>query len=206
MVDFLRKKEGKRVQIREVVLVYSFKVLANIYFSKDIIDIDQGGRRVFELVRKIMGLFTTLNISDLYPILGSLDLQGLSRKSNECSIRIQELWENLIKERREGRKDAGEDDDLSKGKDFLDALLDGGYSDEQIHIIFLFLPFGSGRRICAGIPMVGKIVPLALAHLIHNFDWSLPNNMLPDELDMDERYGITMMKEQPLELVPKWKK
>jgi cytochrome P450 len=71
---------------------------------------------------------------------------------------------------------------------------------------FEFLPFGSGRRICAGLPMAVKKVQLALANLIHGFDWSLPNNMLPDELDMDEKYGITLMKEQPLKLIPKLRK
>jgi hypothetical protein len=54
--------------------------------------------------------------------------------------------------------------------------------------------------------MAVKKVQLALANLIHGFDWSLPNNMLPDELDMAEKYGITLMKEQPLKLIPKLRK
>ncbi|KAJ6358456.1 hypothetical protein OIU76_000211 [Salix suchowensis] len=245
MIDFLRKKEGERVKIRDIVFGYIFNALANIYLSKDLLNYDQIGecQRVCGLVREMMELHTALNISDMYPILGSLDLQGLSRKCNEGEGRIQELWRGVIKERREGRNDTGDDDNSSKRKDFLDVLLDGQFSDEQISLFlvellaavsdnpdnwedplcfkperllnsdldykgnhFEYLPFGSGRRICAGMPMAVKKVQLAFANLIHSFDWSLPNNMLPDELDMDEKYGITLMKEQPLELIPKWRK
>ncbi|KAH8492445.1 hypothetical protein H0E87_021851 [Populus deltoides] len=189
MIDFLKKKEGEGVKIRDIVFVYTFNALANIYLSKDLVDYDQIGecQRVCGLVREMMELHTTPNISDLYPILGSLDLQGVSRKCNECESRIQELWGSIIKERREGRSDTGDDDNSSKRKDFLDVLLDGEFSDEQISLFFVK-------------------VQLALANLIHGFDWSLPNNMLPDELDMDEKYGITLMKEQPLKLIPKLRK
>ncbi|KAG6754475.1 hypothetical protein POTOM_042514 [Populus tomentosa] len=138
MIDFLKKKEGEGVKIRDIVFVYTFNVLANIYLSKDLIDYDQSGecQRVCELVREMMELHTTLNISDLYPVLGRLDLQGLRRKCNECGSRIQELWGSIIKERREGRNDTG-DDNSRKRKDFLDVLLDGEFSDEQISSFFV---------------------------------------------------------------------
>ncbi|RVW48177.1 Cytochrome P450 76A2 [Vitis vinifera] len=38
---------------------------------------------------------------------------------------------------------------------------------------FEFIPFGSGRRICIGISLANKLLPLALASLLHCFDWSL---------------------------------
>lgn len=67
---------------------------------------------------------------------------------------------------------------------------------------FEFLPFGSGRRICPGLGMSIRKIQLALASLIRNFDWSLPSGMLPTEISMEERYGITLMKAQPLLVVP----
>ncbi|CAI0398939.1 unnamed protein product [Linum tenue] len=67
---------------------------------------------------------------------------------------------------------------------------------------FEFLPFGSGRRICSGLPMAVRKVQLAVATLVHGFDWSLPAGMAAEELEMDERYGVTLMKLNPLVVIP----
>ena len=40
---------------------------------------------------------------------------------------------------------------------------------------FEFIPYSSGRRICPGLPMAVKLIPLVLASWIHFFEWSLPN-------------------------------
>jgi cytochrome P450 len=66
-----------------------------------------------------------------------------------------------------------------------------------------FLPFGAGRRICPGLPMANKLVPLILASLIRCFDWSLPNGEDLAKLDMKDKFGVVLQKEQPLVLVPK---
>ncbi|KAJ8752960.1 hypothetical protein K2173_008695 [Erythroxylum novogranatense] len=65
-----------------------------------------------------------------------------------------------------------------------------------------FLPFGAGRRICPGLPMAAKQVQLILACMIRSFDWSLPNGEDHSKLDMSEKFGVTLQKEQPLLLVP----
>ena len=69
-----------------------------------------------------------------------------------------------------------------------------------------FIPFGAGRRICPGLPMAARLLPLALASLIHFFDWSLPNGTTPDELDMNDKFGVTLQKEQPLLIIPEVRK
>ncbi|KAL6979625.1 hypothetical protein U1Q18_021280 [Sarracenia purpurea var. burkii] len=71
---------------------------------------------------------------------------------------------------------------------------------------FELLPFSAGRRICPGLPMATKIVPLVLATLVHFFDWALPDGDDPDRLDMSEEFAVTLQKKQPLVLVPKVKK
>lgn len=71
---------------------------------------------------------------------------------------------------------------------------------------FEFLPFGAGRRICPGLPMATRHIPLVLAALIHFFDWSLPQGSDPSQLDMNEKFGATLQKEQPLNLIPKARK
>ncbi|XP_031484776.1 cytochrome P450 76T24-like [Nymphaea colorata] len=63
---------------------------------------------------------------------------------------------------------------------------------------FHFIPFGSGRRMCPGIPLAVRTVYLALAALIHSFEWKLPEGMSPEKLDVEEYFGLTMRKAVPL--------
>uniref|UniRef100_A0A1J3J953 Cytochrome P450 76C4 n=1 Tax=Noccaea caerulescens TaxID=107243 RepID=A0A1J3J953_NOCCA len=64
------------------------------------------------------------------------------------------------------------------------------------------LPFGAGRRICPGLPLAMKTVPLMLASLLYSFDWKLPNGAVSEDLDMDESFGITLRKANSLHAVP----
>lgn len=63
-------------------------------------------------------------------------------------------------------------------------------------------PFGGGRRICPGLPLAVKTVNLMLASLLHSFDWKLPKGINPEELDMDETFGLTLHKTNPLHAIP----
>uniref|UniRef100_M4E8T4 Cytochrome P450 n=1 Tax=Brassica campestris TaxID=3711 RepID=M4E8T4_BRACM len=67
---------------------------------------------------------------------------------------------------------------------------------------FEFLPFGSGRRMCPGMPMGMAIVELGLLNLLYFFDWSLPDGMTIDDIDMEEAGTLTIVKKVPLKLVP----
>lgn len=71
---------------------------------------------------------------------------------------------------------------------------------------FELLPFGSGRRKCPGINFAMVIVELALANLLHFFDWSIPDGMKAEDISMEEAIGVTTHKKEALCLVakPKW--
>uniref|UniRef100_A0A0D9XAI8 Cytochrome P450 n=1 Tax=Leersia perrieri TaxID=77586 RepID=A0A0D9XAI8_9ORYZ len=62
-----------------------------------------------------------------------------------------------------------------------------------------YMPFGSGRRICAGIAMAERMAGYSLALLMQAFDWDLPAG---ERLDMEERFAIVMKKARPLVAVP----
>jgi cytochrome P450 len=64
---------------------------------------------------------------------------------------------------------------------------------------FDYFPFGSGRRICAGIAMAERMVGYLLATMVHSFDWRLPEGK---ELDLSEKFGIVMKKAVPLVAIP----
>lgn len=71
---------------------------------------------------------------------------------------------------------------------------------------FELLPFGSGRRMCPGLPLGSLEIEFILASLIHEFDWVLPNNEDPKKLDMNDKFLLTLKKEKPLELIFKRKR
>ncbi|XP_071728953.1 probable (S)-N-methylcoclaurine 3'-hydroxylase isozyme 2 [Rutidosis leptorrhynchoides] len=70
---------------------------------------------------------------------------------------------------------------------------------------FELLPFGTGRRMCPGLPSGIKSVELILASLIREFDWTLPNDADVSMLDMEEKFGVAMKRKNPLKLVIKQK-
>ncbi|KAK6935330.1 Cytochrome P450 [Dillenia turbinata] len=330
LIQYISKTEGKTVNVGEIVFTTVYNALSNIMVSRDFISLEEesaeGGMK--GLVRALMELSATPNISDFYPVLAGLDLQGLHKKSMGLSSKLSDAWKPIIEERRE-RGSAPET------QDFLDVLLNNSFTDAQINQLlrelfaagtdtststiewtmaeliknpesmkrareeltreihqnavkeahlsrlpylqacikealrlhppapfllprralescevmnytipkdaqvfvnvwaigrdpthwndplifkperflnssldykgndFEFLPFGAGRRICPGLPMAAKVVPLVLASLIHFFDWSLPHGNDSKEMDMSEKFGVTLQKAEPLTLIPK---
>ncbi|KAK6160674.1 hypothetical protein DH2020_004055 [Rehmannia glutinosa] len=79
---------------------------------------------------------------------------------------------------------------------FLDSKID--YRGQHFELI----AFGSGRRMCPGLPLAHVMVHLMVASLIHNFDWKLERGMKPEELDLNEMFGLTLHKAVPLKAFP----
>ncbi|MED6150363.1 hypothetical protein PIB30_071569 [Stylosanthes scabra] len=67
---------------------------------------------------------------------------------------------------------------------------------------FELIPFGSGRRICPGLPLASRSLGFMLASLLYHFNWKVANGMNPEDIDMSFSYGLTSHKAQPLLLVP----
>ncbi|XP_020225312.1 flavonoid 3'-monooxygenase [Cajanus cajan] len=63
---------------------------------------------------------------------------------------------------------------------------------------FEVIPFGAGRRMCVGVSLGLKLVQLLVATLAHTFDWELENGNDPKKLNMDEAFGITLQRAEPL--------
>ncbi|KAL5753662.1 hypothetical protein ACOSP7_021882 [Xanthoceras sorbifolium] len=70
---------------------------------------------------------------------------------------------------------------------------------------FQLIPFGSGRRSCAGLQLGLTTVWLVLAQLIHCFDWELPEGALPSELDMTEHFDIVISRAEHLLATPTYR-
>ncbi|TMW89785.1 hypothetical protein EJD97_016624 [Solanum chilense] len=336
LVEFLRSKEGQVVNIGELVFATVLNMLSNVLISKDMVNLEKetedGGIR--NLIRGLVEAVSAPNVSDFYPVLGKLDLQGLRKRARYVMTKIRSNWELILEERRKNKESGS-----SNQHDFLEALLDNGLTNDCIHQLFVelvsagsdtststvewamaeliknvesmkkvqeeleielsesdypkesqllqmsyvqacvketlrlhppapfllphcaietcqvmnhtipkdaqilvnvwaitrdpliwedpemfrpqrflssdmdfkgndfeFLPFGAGRRICPGLPMAAIIIPLVLASLVHFFDWELPHGERPTELDMTEKFGVTLQKKEPLLLIPKPRK
>ncbi|KAL0366230.1 UNVERIFIED_CONTAM: cytochrome [Sesamum radiatum] len=67
---------------------------------------------------------------------------------------------------------------------------------------FELIPFGSGRRICPGMPLAYRVVHVMVASLIHNFDWKLEGGILREEMDMKEKFRFSLQKAVPQKVAP----
>ena len=80
-----------------------------------------------------------------------------------------------------------------KPERFLNSKFDYSGND------FNYFPFGSGRRICAGIAMAERMFLYFLATLLHSFDWRLPEG---ENMDLTEKFGIVLKLKNPLVAIP----
>ncbi|KAL3634165.1 hypothetical protein CASFOL_021219 [Castilleja foliolosa] len=79
---------------------------------------------------------------------------------------------------------------------FLDSEIDFKGQD------FTLLPFGSGRRMCPGLPLADRMLHLMVACLIHNFDWKLEAGVKLEDVDTSEKFGLSLHKAVPLKALP----
>ncbi|KAK8537618.1 hypothetical protein V6N13_096569 [Hibiscus sabdariffa] len=68
---------------------------------------------------------------------------------------------------------------------------------------FEVIPFGAGRRICAGMSLGLRMVQVLTATLVHGFDWELGDGLLAEKLNMEEASGLTLHRAAPLMVLPR---
>ncbi|KAL6641536.1 hypothetical protein ACP70R_019717 [Stipagrostis hirtigluma subsp. patula] len=68
---------------------------------------------------------------------------------------------------------------------------------------FAYRPFGAGRRVCPGMDLAARFVPLVLASILHKIDWKLPaGGMASKYVDLRDRYSMVLELATPLRAVP----
>ncbi|KAK3039262.1 hypothetical protein RJ639_027966, partial [Escallonia herrerae] len=129
LMHFLISKEGETIKIREIVYTAAFNMLSNMLFSMDFEDFE--GKGIGEGMRqyqtKYIQTAAVPQLSDLFPILGTWDYQGMYSKLMPIFYQICAAWSDIVKERRKTNMD------VSRRRDFLDALIEKGFIDEQIN-------------------------------------------------------------------------
>ncbi|KAG5530768.1 hypothetical protein RHGRI_025667 [Rhododendron griersonianum] len=66
---------------------------------------------------------------------------------------------------------------------------------------FELLPFGSGRRMCPGYRLGLMLIHSTLANLLHGFSWKLPDNVKPEDVEMEEEFGLNTHRKIPIVVV-----
>ncbi|XP_071732310.1 cytochrome P450 76T24-like [Rutidosis leptorrhynchoides] len=67
---------------------------------------------------------------------------------------------------------------------------------------FELIPFGSGRRMCPGLNIANRMLHVMLGTLIYKFNWKLEGNMRAEDMNMDDKFGLTCPRSEPLIAVP----
>ncbi|KAI9111004.1 hypothetical protein K1719_017879 [Acacia pycnantha] len=76
-------------------------------------------------------------------------------------------------------------------------FLDGQYDYKGND--FNYLPFGSGRRICAGMAFAERTFLYCVATMMHSFEWKVPQGQ---KLDISEKFGVALKMKMPLVAIP----
>ncbi|CAL1357950.1 unnamed protein product [Linum trigynum] len=67
---------------------------------------------------------------------------------------------------------------------------------------FVYIPFGSGRRMCVGVNLATRLLKYVLASLLHSFDWKLPAGEGGSTVDVSDEFTLIIKKKKPLTIVP----
>ena len=78
-------------------------------------------------------------------------------------------------------------------------LTEKGKRVEPMGSHFELIPFGAGRRMCAGARMGVALVHHMLGTLVHAFDWEMPEGVAA--MDMEEEFGLALQKKVPLRAI-----
>ncbi|KAI4990197.1 hypothetical protein ZWY2020_038560 [Hordeum vulgare] len=107
---------GEAVDVGRVVFSGVLNLVSNVLFSEDVADMSSDRAQELEvLIRGMVEEFTKPNLSDLFPVLSALDLQGRRRRTTQYLRRFNDFFSPIIGRR---MKYEGERKD-----DFLDVLL-----------------------------------------------------------------------------------
>uniref|UniRef100_A0A0D9XHU9 Cytochrome P450 n=1 Tax=Leersia perrieri TaxID=77586 RepID=A0A0D9XHU9_9ORYZ len=125
-------REGEAVDVRRVASTTSLNLLSRTIFSRDLTSLDdRGTSKEFEqLMADILEAIGRPNLSDFYPALAAVDLQGWRRWQSRLFARLHPLIDAEVDQRRKQR--AGRQNGLKKDEaDFLEVLLDLAARDDE---------------------------------------------------------------------------
>ncbi|KAJ3677083.1 hypothetical protein LUZ60_002807 [Juncus effusus] len=161
IIQLLRRHVNRSVNIGEVVFAGMLNIISNLLFSEDVIDSDSESPQEFkELIAAYTSEAIKPNISDFFPFLSQLDLQGKRHCMAGYLKRFYDFFEAVIDRRVKCGNGGG-----GKNNDFLDSLLELNVEsklDRQTMKVLLMEIFA------AGTDTTSITVEWAMAELLHD--------------------------------------
>ncbi|KAJ1288726.1 hypothetical protein BS78_02G110600 [Paspalum vaginatum] len=159
LVAYLRGRAGEVVDVKEAVHGGSINLVSSALFSVDVVDVGAASALGFQqLLEEIIDAMARPNVSDLFPFLRALDLQGWRRWVAGRLGKILKVLDDII----DGRLAEADDD---KHGDFLDVLLDLKSAGKITRENLMFIMFD---LFMAGSDGVAVTVEWAMAELLRN--------------------------------------
>ncbi|XP_006365963.1 geraniol 8-hydroxylase-like [Solanum tuberosum] len=124
LVCHIRKlcENGSSVDIGRVAFATMLNLVSRTIFSIDLVDPESDMAQEFkDLVWTINEYAGKPNLSDYFPVLKWLDLQGVRRHVRPAYIRLHQIFDQLIEKRLDDRASTRK---MKVAGDFLDVLLD----------------------------------------------------------------------------------
>ncbi|KAJ4787203.1 Cytochrome P450 76C4 [Rhynchospora pubera] len=165
LLNFISKsaKEGSLVEIGPAAFTTTLNLLSCTIFSTDFASFDSDSSHDFKkVVEETMVAGGSPNVSDIFPVLTSLDLQGVRRKLQPHNKFLRLVFNEQIDCRIKNRKEVS-----IACNDLLDVLLDSQFgANEQEHRQALISVFGD--LFLAGTDTSSNTVEWAMAELLQN--------------------------------------
>jgi len=186
LVSFLGSKEGEIVNLGGTVYITVTNILSNVIFSMDFLDFEGKGmgKELRKFIDEMAELMITPDLSNLYPILGALDFQGIQKKRDKLIENFIAIWEDIIKKRQK------QESAILVHGDVLDTLIKDGHTNDQINQLIMEL-------LMAGTVSTSIVIEWAMAELTKNQNVM---DKLHDELERG--IGTDIVKESHLAHLP----
>ncbi|KAK8451260.1 hypothetical protein SEVIR_6G183001v4 [Setaria viridis] len=162
LVSYLRDRAGQEVEVGRAVYGGVLNLVSGALFSADVVDVGaESAQGLRELVEEIIEAIAKPNVSDLFPFLRPLDLQGWRRWTAGRFHKVFRVLDDIVDRR---LADASSSSADMQG-DFLDALLElvstGKMTRDDVTTI-MFDVFAAGSD------TVAITVECAMAELLRN--------------------------------------
>ncbi|KAK6935283.1 Cytochrome P450 [Dillenia turbinata] len=122
-----RSEEGVAVDIGEAAFMTSLNLMSNTMFSTDLVSPNSDGAREFwDLISDTAKQLGKPNLADYFPVVRSIDLQGIRRKHTTSFGKFLGIFDKIIDERLQSRQTHNS----APGSDVLDTLLSINQNNE----------------------------------------------------------------------------
>ncbi|KAK6140014.1 hypothetical protein DH2020_026230 [Rehmannia glutinosa] len=128
MLTWIGNGNGNAIPVGRFVFLAAFNMLGNLMLSRDLVGPEsETGMEFYGAMKRVMEWSGRPNVSDLFPWIRCIDLQGLKRRANRDMGIAFGIASGFVNERIKQREKGGGND-----RDFLDVLLEfEGYNGES---------------------------------------------------------------------------